>query len=68
MRIMGYIDPGMFGMISQIGYMILFAVVSSFMFFFQPLKDLINRVRGKNQRPLAQADNEDPTSLKNTGA
>jgi hypothetical protein len=41
---MGYLDPGIFGMISQIGYVLLFALVSVFMFFFQPIKNAVSRV------------------------
>jgi len=37
----GYIDPNLIGMISQIGYVILFGLVSSFMFFFKPLQATI---------------------------
>ena len=44
---MGYLDPGIFGMISQIGYVLLFAVVSGFMFFFQPIKNLYTRIFGR---------------------
>jgi len=39
----GYIDPNLIGMISQIGYVILFGLVSSFMFFFKPLQATIQR-------------------------
>ena len=41
---MGYLDPGIFGMIAQLGYVLLFGLVSAVMFFFQPLKDLANRL------------------------
>ncbi len=40
---MGYIDPGAFGLISQIGFILLFAIVSAFMFFFNPLKQLVGK-------------------------
>jgi hypothetical protein len=56
---MGYLDPGIFGMISQIGYVLLFAVVSGFMFFFQPLKNLYNRVLGRRGPDAQEAEMED---------
>ena len=40
---MGYIDPGAFGIISQIGYVVLFALVTGFMFFFNPIKRGVSR-------------------------
>jgi len=48
---MGYIDPGAFGLISQIGYVILFALVTGFMFFFNPIKRGMSRLlhRGDTQ-------------------
>jgi hypothetical protein len=41
---MGYIDPGLFGIISQIGYVVLFGLVSGLLFFFRPLKNVFSRV------------------------
>ena len=41
---MGYLDPGIFGMISQIAYVLVFAVVSGLMFFFQPIKHMFDRL------------------------
>jgi len=35
---MGYVDPGAFGILSQIGYVVLFSVGSVLMFFFEPIK------------------------------
>ena len=35
---MGYIDPGLFGIISQMGLAIALVFVSVFMFFFNPIK------------------------------
>jgi len=56
---MGYLDPGIFGMISQIGYVLLFAVVSGFMFLFQPLKNLFGRVFGRGTTEPRRSELED---------
>ena len=64
---MGYLDPGIFGMISQIGYLLLFAVVSGFMFFFQPLKNLFNRVF-KREDEVQPAQDEDTAHVERPGA
>ena len=55
---MGYIDPGAFGLISQIGYVILFALATGFMFFFNPIKRGLKRLlrRGNTQ---AQSPNDE---------
>ncbi len=45
---MGYIDPGAFGLIAQIGYLALFAVVSGLAFFFKPIKRWVKRVFHRN--------------------
>lgn len=55
---MGYLDPGIFGMISQIGYVLLFAVVSGFMFFFQPLKNMFARMTGRSVTTPEQSETE----------
>jgi hypothetical protein len=39
----GYIDPGSFGLISQIGYMILFTCVTWFILLTRPVRGLIAR-------------------------
>ncbi len=46
---MGYIDPGLFGMISQMGLAVLLVLVSVFMFFFNPIKKLFNRIFKKEE-------------------
>ncbi len=56
---MGYLDPGIFGMISQIGYVLLFAVVSGFMFLFQPLKNLFGRMFGRGAADPQRSEMED---------
>jgi hypothetical protein len=55
---MGYINPAAFGLISQIGYLLLFAIVSSFLFFFKPLKRMFGRLF-KRQPP--SVTREEPT-------
>ena len=35
---MGYIDPGLFGTVSQIGLALLFVITTSFTLFFKPIK------------------------------
>lgn len=44
---MGYIDPNALGIISQIGYMIVFVVTTSLLFFFRPIKRVFRRITGK---------------------
>jgi hypothetical protein len=46
---MGYIDPGLFGMISQMGLAVFLVLVSVFMFFFNPIKKLFNRIFKKKR-------------------
>jgi hypothetical protein len=55
---MGYIDPGLFGIISQIGFLILFVTGSVFLFFFKPLKRAIKRIflRKKTSAQLTEAE------------
>ncbi len=55
---MGYVDPGAFGLISQIVYILLFAIVSAFMFFFNPLKKFVRRLF----RRQAAAPESDPSA------
>jgi len=40
---MGYIDPGLFGIISQIGIAVGLVVVSSFAFLFKPFRKLFSK-------------------------
>jgi len=47
---MGYLDPGLFGMISQLGLAVLLAVVSGFVFFLKPIKKLFSTLfNGKSE-------------------
>ena len=43
--IMGYVDPGSFGVLSQIGYVILLTIMTGLMFFFSPIKKTIRKLR-----------------------
>jgi len=40
---MGYLDPGFFGLLSQIGTALLLVVISAFTFFSKPLKKFFNK-------------------------
>ena len=60
---MGYIDPGAFGLISQIGYLLLFAVVSGFMFFFKPIKNLFTK---RFKRQSSEAEHSEMDKSKST--
>jgi len=55
---MGYIDPGAFGLVTQIGYIVLFALVSAFMFFFGPIKRAVRRVfhRAESEADVSKYD------------
>ena len=64
---MGYLDPGIFGMISQVGYVLLFAAVSALTFFFQPLKNLFNRVFRRNTVDGPSVEAEDVTGPRQPG-
>jgi hypothetical protein len=41
---MGYLDPGLFGILSQVGLTVLLVVVSVFTFFFKPIKKFALKV------------------------
>ncbi len=65
---MGYIDPGIFGMITQIGYVLLFGLVSGLVFFFQPVKNLYNRLFKREQAGVAGQEHEDAIESQHLGA
>jgi hypothetical protein len=46
---MGYLDPGLFGLISQLGVSLLFIAATAFMFFFKPIKKVFNKAFNKEQ-------------------
>jgi hypothetical protein len=58
---MGYIDPGLFGMISQMGLAVFLVLVSVFMFFFNPIKKLIKRLfkNKESSNPPSSPDSTD---------
>jgi len=47
---MGYIDPGLFGIISQLGLALVLTGVSVFMFFFKPIKRTFLRLIGREDK------------------
>lgn len=56
-----YVDPGVFGQIAQIGYLVLFAALSAILFLFKPIKALLQRLRGgrpQRDTPDPESDNE----------
>jgi hypothetical protein len=61
---MGYLDPGLFGVISQVGLAVLLAVVSVFMFFLNPIKKFFNKSSKKNEagEEAASTDNSENNS------
>lgn len=53
---MAYIDPGSFGLISQIGYALLVAVVTGFMFPVNALRKMLKRLF--NRSPVRNASDK----------
>lgn len=45
---MGYLDPGLFGMLSQVGLALFLVLVSVFTFFFKPVKKFAKRLFKKD--------------------
>lgn len=41
---MGYIDPGLFGILSQIGVVVFLVVVTSFTFFHKTIKNIFKKI------------------------
>ncbi|MDO9547228.1 MAG: hypothetical protein Q7J07_10840 [Pelolinea sp.] len=48
---MGYIDPGLFGIISQIGLAIGLVAVSAFAFLFKPIKKWFSKKEKPENKP-----------------
>ena len=48
---MGYLDPGIFGILSQVGLAILLIVVSAFTFFLKPIKNAFKKIFKKKADP-----------------
>ncbi|NMC45294.1 MAG: hypothetical protein GYA52_00530 [Chloroflexi bacterium] len=47
---MGYLDPGFFGLLSQIGTALLLVVISAFTFFSKPIKKFFNKLSKKEEK------------------
>jgi hypothetical protein len=57
---MGYLDPGLFGILSQVGLGIFLLVVSAFAFFFRPIKKFFIRLfKGKKMAEPESAANDE---------
>lgn len=52
---MQYVDPTSLGVISQIGYLVLFLGVSGLTLLFRPVKRLIGRIRKRPEPPATQS-------------
>ena len=48
---MGYIDPGLFGTVSQIGLAFLFIVTTSFTLLFKPIKKVFQSFTKRKSNP-----------------
>jgi len=59
---MGYIDPGLFGMVSQLGLTILLILGSVFMFFFNPIKKFFLRLFNKDVKNNADKESGNDAS------
>jgi hypothetical protein len=57
---MGYLDPGLFGILSQVGLTVFLLVTSAFVFFFKPIKKFFFRIfKGKSVDQPAAPTSED---------
>ncbi len=56
---MGYLDPGFFGLLSQIGTALLLVFVSAFTFFSKPIKKFFHKVFHKETQ-----EEDDPSQDK----
>lgn len=55
---MGYLDPGLFGILSQVGLGIFLLAVSAFAFFFRPIKKAFVKIfKGKKLDQSESATN-----------
>jgi hypothetical protein len=59
---MGYLDPGLFGILSQVGLTVLLVVVSIFTFFFKPVKKFTQKVFKSKKADLPTQSDSDPSS------
>ena len=59
---MGYLDPGIFGILSQIGLALLLIVVSAFTFFTKPIKKAFRKIFKKKSDPTESLPVDDQPS------
>ena len=57
---MGYLDPGLFGLLSQIGLAVFLIAVSAFTFFFKPIKKFFSRVFKREDPNKSDDDSKIP--------
>lgn len=56
---MGYIDPNIFGIVSQVGFIVFFGITTTFVFFSKTLRSTFSRtVRILLRRPAAPLSEE----------
>ena len=55
---MGYIDPNLFGIISQLGSFLLIGLVTIFVFFTNPIKKFLKRLLGGNDANKTQPEDK----------
>jgi Na+-transporting methylmalonyl-CoA/oxaloacetate decarboxylase gamma subunit len=56
---MGYLDPGLFGILSQVGLAVFLVVVSIFAFFMRPIKKVVRKILGRPDPEQAEAVSDD---------
>ena len=57
---MGYLDPGIFGILSQVGLTAFLLIVAGFTFFFRPIKKFFKRLfGGKEQKQSESSSTEE---------
>lgn len=56
---MGYLDPGLFGILSQAGLAILLLFVSAFAFFFRPIKKFFSKLFGSKKQDQPESTSTD---------
>jgi len=55
---MGYIDPGLFGILSQVGAALLLVVVTAFTFFTKPIKKIFRKLTKKDHQEESKEPQE----------
>jgi hypothetical protein len=64
---MGYIDPALFGVLSQLGVVFLFVLVSAITFFRRRLTKLINKLVARVRRMSRKRQTDDPDGVRTEG-